>query len=94
MTQPRWSPELARVNVHEDYTLLYWSERFDVPKDEIQAAAKKVGTRVEDVARELSRYGFCYLLVSDTARGILPSDPISLHESRVISNFEVIARLP
>jgi hypothetical protein len=55
MTQPRWSPELPRINVHEDYELRYWSERFDVPKDEIEAAVKKVGTRVEDVACELSR---------------------------------------
>jgi hypothetical protein len=58
MTQLGWSPELARVNVHEDYELRYWSERFDVPKDEIEAAVKKVGTRVEDVARELSRHEF------------------------------------
>jgi Protein of unknown function (DUF3606) len=41
MTQPRCSPERAYVNVHEDYELRYWSERFDVPKDEIQAAVKK-----------------------------------------------------
>ena len=59
MTQRRWSPELAQVNVYRDYELRYWSERFDVPKDEIQAAVKKVGTRVEDVARELSRHEFC-----------------------------------
>ena len=56
MTQPRWLPERAHVNVHEDYELRYWSERFEVPKDEIAAAVKKVGTRVEDVARELSRH--------------------------------------
>ena len=59
MTQLRWSPELPRVNVDEDYELRYWSERFDVPKDEIEAAVKKVGTRVEDVARELSRHEYC-----------------------------------
>jgi hypothetical protein len=58
MTQLGWSPELPRVNFHEDYELRYWSERFDVPKDEIEAAVKKVGTRVEDVARELSRHEF------------------------------------
>ena len=59
MTQRRWSPELPRVNVDEHYELRYWSERFDVPKDEIEAAVKKVGTRVEDVARELSRHEYC-----------------------------------
>ena len=55
MTQQRCSPELTRINAHEDYELRYWSERFDVPKDEIEAAVKKAGTRVEDVACELSR---------------------------------------
>ena len=58
MTQQRWSPELVRINVQEDYELRYWSERFDVPKDEIEAAVKKVGNRVEDVARELSRHEY------------------------------------
>ena len=61
MTQLRWSPELPRVNVHEDYELRYWSESFDMPKDEIEAAVKKVGTRVEDVARELSRQEYVYV---------------------------------
>jgi hypothetical protein len=43
------------INVREDYELRYWSKTFDVPKEEIEAAVKRVGTRVEDVARELSR---------------------------------------
>jgi hypothetical protein len=34
--------------------LRYWSERLGVPKDEIVAAVKRVGPRVEDVAREVS----------------------------------------
>jgi hypothetical protein len=38
----------AAINVHEGYELRYWSERFDVPRDEIEAAVKRVGTRVED----------------------------------------------
>jgi len=58
MTQQRCSPELTRINAHEDYELRYWSARFDVPKDEIEAAVKKVGNRVEDVARELSRHEY------------------------------------
>jgi hypothetical protein len=53
MTQPRSSPEPAR-DIHADYELRYWSERFGVPKDEIEAAVKRVGPRVEDVACEVS----------------------------------------
>jgi Protein of unknown function (DUF3606) len=56
MTQPRWAPERQRISPNEDYELRYWSERFDVPRDEIEAAVKRVGTRVEDVAHELSRH--------------------------------------
>jgi hypothetical protein len=54
MTQQRWSPEPARIDIHAEHELRYWSERFGVPKDEIEAAVKRVGPRVEDVAREVS----------------------------------------
>jgi Protein of unknown function (DUF3606) len=50
------APERQVINPKEDYELRYWSERFDVPTDEIVAAVKRVGTRVEDVARELNRF--------------------------------------
>jgi uncharacterized protein DUF3606 len=54
MTQHRWSPEPARIDIHAEHELRYWSERFGVPKDEIVAAVKRVGPGVEDVAREVS----------------------------------------
>ena len=57
MTQQGW-PDPQLINVREDYELRYWSKTFDAPKDEIEAAVKKVGTRVEDVARELSRHEY------------------------------------
>ena len=53
MTQQRWSPEPTRIDIHADHELRYWSERFGVPKDEIEAAVKRVGPRVEDVAEEV-----------------------------------------
>ena len=53
MTQQRWSPEPARIDIHADHELRYWSERLGVPKDEIVEAVKRVGPRVEDVAREV-----------------------------------------
>jgi Protein of unknown function (DUF3606) len=54
MTQQRWSPEPTHIDIHADHELRYWSERFGVPKDEIVAAVKRVGPRVEDVAEEVS----------------------------------------
>jgi len=56
MTHSKWPPEPRQINLREDYELRYWSERFDVPKDEIEAAVKSVGPRIQDVARELSRH--------------------------------------
>jgi hypothetical protein len=58
MTKTTWAPERQFINPNEDYELRYWSERFDVPTDEIVAAVKRVGTRVEDVARELNRHEY------------------------------------
>jgi hypothetical protein len=58
MAQLQWAPEPAQIDPHEQYQLRYWSERFDVPKDEIEAAIKRVGNRVEDVARELSHHEY------------------------------------
>jgi len=46
-----------RVNVRRDYELRYWSERLGVTRDAVEAAVKKVGTRAEDVARELRWQG-------------------------------------
>ena len=58
MTKTGSAPVRQRINPNEDYELWYWSERFDVRTDEIVAAVKRVGTRVEDVARELSRHAY------------------------------------
>jgi len=54
MRQQVW-PDPQLINVREDYELRYWSKTFDVPKEEIEAAVKRVGTRIEDVDLELSR---------------------------------------
>ena len=54
MTQQEW-PDPHLINVREEYELRYWSKTFDVPKEKIEAAVKRAGPRVEDVAHELSR---------------------------------------
>jgi hypothetical protein len=41
-------------DIHADHELRYWAERFGVPKHEIEAAVKRVGPRVEDVAEDVS----------------------------------------
>ena len=40
-----------RINVNEDYELQDWATRFNVSKDKIKDAVKKVGPMVKDVER-------------------------------------------
>jgi hypothetical protein len=44
-----------RIDVHEAYELGYWSRKFGVTREELANADQRVGTRADDVARELRR---------------------------------------
>jgi hypothetical protein len=44
-----------RIDTHEPYELGYWSRKFGVPRERLSEAIQKVGTRAEDVARELGK---------------------------------------
>jgi hypothetical protein len=44
-----------RVNVHEDYELRYWSEKWGVSAEQLRAAVEKVGPIARDVARQLGK---------------------------------------
>ena len=44
-----------RIHVHETYEIGYWSRKFGVTREELSEAVQKVGTRADDVARELTR---------------------------------------
>ena len=46
-------PDRDRINVNEDYEMQDWATRFNVSKDKIKDAVKKVGPMVKDVEREL-----------------------------------------
>ena len=43
------------INLHQDYEARYWSEKFNVSRDELESAVNKVGVMPDDVERELSR---------------------------------------
>ena len=43
------------IDVHGTYELGYWSRKFGVTREELAEAVQRVGTRADDVARELSR---------------------------------------
>lgn len=47
--------DAARINVHEDYELRYWSTKFGCTEEQLKAAVKKAGVMAKDVEQELSR---------------------------------------
>ena len=47
--------DAARVNVHEDYEIAYWTKKWGVTKSALEAAVKKVGTSSAAVAKELGK---------------------------------------
>ncbi len=51
----RGSEDRKRINVHEDYELRYWSEKFGVSEDEIRRAVERVGPMAEAVAHHLGK---------------------------------------
>jgi hypothetical protein len=49
----RGARDRSRVNVHEDYEVRYWTEKWGVTKD--QLAVERAGVSVQAVARELGK---------------------------------------
>ena len=45
----------ARVNVHEDYEVAYWTKKWGVTKAALEAAVKKVGSSSSTIAKELGK---------------------------------------
>ena len=44
-----------RINLDEDYEVRDWSKRLGVSADQLRAAVKAVGDRVDDVEKHLKR---------------------------------------
>ena len=51
----RGAADRSRVNIHEDYEVRYWTEKWGVSKEQLVDAVKKAGVSVEAVARELGK---------------------------------------
>jgi Protein of unknown function (DUF3606) len=47
--------DAARINVHEDYEVAYWTKKFGCTKEQLQAAVAKVGVSATAVEQELKR---------------------------------------
>lgn len=51
----RGPADLSRVNISEDYERRWWSEKFHVRPEVLDAAVESVGTSVSDVAKVLGK---------------------------------------
>ncbi len=51
----RHPQDASRINVHEDWELRYWSDRWNVPRQQLMDTIKRVGLQVREVARALGR---------------------------------------
>jgi hypothetical protein len=43
----------ARINIHEDYEVRYWSQKLGVTHDQLKEAVRAAGPMVRDVKRHL-----------------------------------------
>ncbi|OJU98590.1 MAG: DUF3606 domain-containing protein [Acinetobacter sp. 38-8] len=44
-----------KINVNEPWELTYWTKELGVSEDELKAAVKAVGVKVEDVKKHLGK---------------------------------------
>jgi hypothetical protein len=47
--------DASKVNVHEDYEVQYWCEKFGCTSQQLKDAVKKVGTGAAAVEKELKK---------------------------------------
>ena len=52
--QNRGPADRTRVNVHEEWEVRYWRDKFDCTHDELIAAVKAVGTSANEVQNYLA----------------------------------------
>ena len=51
----RGPADTTRINVHEDYELRYWSQKFGVSAEKLKAAVKAAGVMAKDVEARLKK---------------------------------------
>jgi hypothetical protein len=51
----RGQRDRTRINVHEDYEVQYWSQKWGVTREQLTGAVKHAGPMVEAVAQQLHK---------------------------------------
>ncbi|MBL0405161.1 DUF3606 domain-containing protein [Microvirga aerilata] len=47
--------DCPRINIREPWDLQYWSDRWNVPRQQVVEAIRRVGDQVHDVAQALGK---------------------------------------
>jgi hypothetical protein len=47
--------DCPRINIYEPWDLRYWSDRWNVPRQQVVEAIRRVGDQVNDVAQALGK---------------------------------------
>jgi hypothetical protein len=51
----RHPQDCSRINIHEDWDVRYWTDRWQVSRQHLMETVKRVGLEVSDVARALGK---------------------------------------
>jgi len=51
----RGAADRSRINMQEDYEIRYWTQKWNVSREQLAAAVREVGVMVADVARKLGK---------------------------------------
>jgi hypothetical protein len=51
----RGAADRLRINMHEDYEVQYWTQKWDVSRDQLAAAVRDVGVMAAEVAKKLGK---------------------------------------
>lgn len=52
----RGPQDANRISLSEDYEVQYWTDRFNVSRERLEAAVSKVGNSVDQVAEYLANH--------------------------------------
>jgi Protein of unknown function (DUF3606) len=53
----RGAQDRGRINIHEDYEIRYWTEKWGISNEQLVSAVRKAGVSSDAVARELGKAG-------------------------------------
>jgi Protein of unknown function (DUF3606) len=51
----RGAADRSRINMQEDYEVRYWTQKWNVSREQLAAVVREVGVMAADVARKLGK---------------------------------------